>query len=126
MNIFWFFENLEAKLVQRKELIARKVKCCVCGGSLRDSETINLVCLMKEAEWKHPCWGNFLLGLMGFASAVVCDKCVKENKEPKYAVEWNNDVSVVRYHLVDKLVDVPEEIFEPLDLLEPGRHGVAA
>ena len=104
--------------------IGANVKCCYCGGSLKNSR-INMVCLMKEARWKYPCWGNVLLKVWGFASAVLCDKCVKEERKPKYAVEWDKNRGVVKYHPVKDLVDVPKEIFEPLDELEPGRHGTA-
>jgi len=108
-----------------EEQIRRKVKCCACGGSLEKSRRINLVCLMKIAEWSYPCWGNLLLRVWGLASAVLCDNCVKEKKKPKYAVEWNDDLSVVKYHPVESLEDVPEEIFKVLDLIEPGRHKTA-
>ena len=105
-----------------EKLIRARVKCCACGGPL--GNRVNMVCLMKEAKWKYPAWGNVLLRVWGFASAVVCDKCLKENREIKFAVEWSQDFSIVRYHPVQKLRDVPPEIFEPLDILEPGRHGV--
>lgn len=84
-----------------------------------------MVALMKEAEWLFPTWGNFLLGVMGFASAVLCDKCIEQKKKPKYALEWDKKRGIVKYHPVDKLRDVPEQIFAPLDMLEPGRHGTA-
>lgn len=109
-----------------ENFIRAKVKCCACGGSLKDSQNINMVCLMKETKWKYPCWGNFLLGVLGFASALLCDKCVKENRKAKFAVEWDKDRGLVKYHLVEKLRDVPPEIFAPLDELEPGRHGTAS
>jgi len=106
--------------------IRAKVKCCACGSSLEKSRLINIICLMKEATWEYPCWGsNVLLKVWGFASAIICDNCAKERKEPKYAVEWNQDLSIIKYHPVEELKDVPEEIFEQLDMLEPGRHGVA-
>ena len=108
-----------------ESFIREKVKCCACGGSLKGSQQINLMCLMKEAEWEYPCWGNFLLRVHGFASAVLCDKCVKENKKVKFAVEWDKNHEIVKYHPVKDLVDVPKEIFDPLDELEPGRHGTA-
>jgi len=99
-----------------------KIKCCACGGSLENSR-INVVCLMKEAEWMYPVWGNILLGVLGFASAIMCDKCIKEGKQAKFALEWSQDLSVVKYP-VEKLKDVRKEIFEPLDELEPGRHRI--
>jgi len=110
--------------VPDERMIRAKVKCCACGGSLLDSARINVVCLMKEAEWLWPCWGNVLLGVLGFASAILSDKCLRERKRPKFALEWNQDLSIVKYHPVAELRDVPKEVFKPLDLLEPGRHGV--
>lgn len=108
-----------------EKVIRAKVKCCSCEGSLLDSRRVNMILLMKEAEWEWPCWGNVLLGVWGFAGAVVCEKCLREKKKPKFAVEWNEDFSIVKYHPVEQLKDVPEEIFKPLDVLEPGRHRIA-
>lgn len=79
---------------------------------------------MKETAWQWPCWGNLLLGVLGLASAILCDECTKEGRKPKFALEWNQDLSVVKYHSVEQLKDVPKEIFEPLDQLEPGRRRV--
>jgi len=110
---------------EKEKLIRRKVKCCACGGSLEKSSHINMVALMKVAKWKFPVWGNLLIRVWGLAVAVLCDDCVKAKKKPKYAVEWNDDLSVVKYHPVESLEDVPEEIFKPLDMLEPGRERVA-
>jgi len=107
------------------ERIKEKIKCCACGGSLADSKEINVMCLMKEAKWKYPTWGNVILRVYGFASAILCDKCLKERKKPKWAIEWNQKTLVAKYHPIGKLKDVPEEIFSPLDDLEPGRHGIA-
>jgi len=106
--------------------IKEKIKCCACGGSLADSKDINIICLMKEAEWPHPTWGNVLLQIPpSFASAILCDKCIKERKKPKWAIEWDQRTLETKYHLVEKLKDVPREIFSPLDELEPGRQGIA-
>jgi len=109
--------------------IKEKIKCCSCGGSLADSETINTVCLMKEAEWSHPTWGSTALSVYGFATAIICDKCLKEKKKPKWAVEWDQRTLAAKYHPVEKLKNVPREIFLPLALLdleyEYGRHGIA-
>lgn len=38
----------------------------------------------------------------------MCDECIKQKREPEYAVEWNNDMIKVRYHLISDLEDVPE------------------
>ena len=108
-----------------EKVIKAKVKCCACGGSLEGSH-INMVCLMKEAKWGYPCWGNILLGLWPpcFASAIVCDNCLHEKKKIKFALEWSQDLSVVKYHPLEDLKDVPKEIFDPLDELELGRHRI--
>lgn len=103
-----------------------RLKCCACGVSLKKSSKLNFVLLMKEAEWPFPWWGNLIVGVSGLAQAVVCDDCAKNRKKPKYAVEWENRTyRKIKYHPVDKLKDVPPEIFDALDVLEPGRHGVA-
>lgn len=117
--------------MDRAQKIKEKIKCCACGGSLADSKEINIMLLMKEAEWKHPTWGNIILRIQGFASAILCDKCLKEGKKPKWAIEWNQKTLVAKYHPIEELKDVPKEIFEPLEYLEPGygydprRHGIA-
>lgn len=98
--------------------IKEKIKCCTCGGSLADSKEINTICLMKEAEWKQPTWGSIILGIHGFAAAIICDKCLKEGKKPKWAIEWNQKTLAIKYHPVEKLKDVPREIFVPLVLLD--------
>jgi len=105
--------------------IREKIKCCACSGSLADSKEINVICLMKEAEWKHPTWGNVILGIYGFATAILCDKCLRKRKKPKWALEWDERTLEARYHPVKRLKDVPREVFYPLDELEPGRHGIA-
>lgn len=107
------------------EAVKKKSKCCACGGSLADSKRLNLVALTKEADWPWPVWGNYLLGLMGLAVAVFCDKCIKEKKEAKFAVEWNAKTGAITYHPVEELEDVPKDLFKPLDILEPGRHKIA-
>jgi len=117
--------QVEVRGTPSEQLIRQKVKCCACEGSLKNSPHINLVSLMKVATWKFPVWGNLLIRVWGLAVAVLCDKCVKEKRTPKYAVEWNDDLSVVKYHPVESLKDVPKEIFKPLDMIEPGRHGTA-
>lgn len=111
-------------MVDWKKLKA-KLKCCACEGTLKDSELINMIGLMKVAKWKMPHWGNATLRVWRLAMAVVCDRCVKEKKQPKFAVEWDNIGVDIKYHPVDELNDVPKEIFKPLGMLEPGRQRVA-
>lgn len=40
--------------------------------------------------------------------AILCDRCIEEKREPKYAVEWSDDFPRVTYHEVEKLKDLPE------------------
>jgi len=42
----------------------------------------------------------------------VCDECIEQRREPEYAVEWDNDLIKVRYHLISDLEDVPEILSE--------------
>ena len=100
------------------------LKCGACEAPLKDSK-LNIILLLKEIEWEQPDWGNLLLGIRGFAIGVLCDKCVREKKKPNLAVEWNTTTHAVTYHPVDKLKDVDPHLFDLLDVLEPGRHGVA-
>jgi len=86
------------------------VRCCACGGPLQDSRHINIVCLDKLATWKYPNWGNVLVMdkyPMKRASAILCDRCVKENREAKYAIEWDNEHTYARYHKVKNLKNLP-------------------
>ena len=92
-------------------MIRSRAKCCSCGGSLKDSHYMNMVSLNKVAEWQHPSWGNILVsGSGGRASAIVCDGCVDEARRSrewniKYAIEWNDEHTVFKYHPVEKLKD---------------------
>lgn len=96
------------------EDVKRKVKCCSCGTPLRNSKHINIVFLQKMANWEWPSWGNILVGVWGFACAVLCDDCVKHKKKPKFAVEWNEDLSVIKYHPIEELDDMQLELTELL------------
>lgn len=103
------------RLSEVEDKIRDNVKCCACGGSLKSSKHINGVCLNKLATWEYPCWGNILIwrvdpekGRMKRATAILCDSCIKDCREPKYAVEWNRDYSEVKYHRVEDLKDLPE------------------
>lgn len=93
---------------------------------MKNSLTVNAELLMKEAEWHEPVWGNVILRVTGFAMAFRCDDCYRDHtKKVKYAVEWNNDLSIVKYHEVEKLQNMPPEIFKLLDMLEHGRGKIA-
>jgi len=93
------------------EKIKQNVKCCACEGPLENSKFINGICLNKLATWKMPTWGNILVKDKypdPRATAILCDRCINENRPPKFAVEWNEDFSKVIYHKVENLKDLPE------------------
>jgi len=86
--------------------IKAKIRCCSCGGSFKDSGHINVVCLNKLATWQYPSWGNILVldkYPMNRASAILCDSCIQERRPAKYAIEWNNERTQVKYHKVEDL-----------------------
>jgi len=90
----------------KTEEIKAKGKCCACGKPLRNSEHINIIALDRRATWEHPRWGNVLLKLDGYAVAFLCDKCVKQGKCPKYAVEFKGNEII--YHKIDELEKISE------------------
>lgn len=99
--------------------IRNHVKCCACGGSLKPSKFVNGVVLNKLAAWKYPVWGNILVRDRYSelrAVAILCDCCIEEKRQPKYAVEWSDDYSKVRYHRVEELKDLSE--ISDKDILE--------
>jgi hypothetical protein len=92
------------------EWIRQHVRCCSCGKPLKKSKHINFVCLDKLATWNYPTWGNILVKEKypePRASAVICDKCLKEKRIIKYAVEWSRETGEVKYHPVSELRDLP-------------------
>lgn len=94
-----------------EEWIRAKVRCCACGGSLKNSRYINIITLDKLATWEYPVWGNVLVKEKypeNRASAILCDKCIRKKAKPKYAVEWDNKHTYVRYHKVEGLKDLSE------------------
>lgn len=80
-----------------------KVKCCACGVTMQSSKHINLIALERKSTWKYPECGNVLTGEKSRASAIICDECLKQNSEIKYAVEWDESLTSVKYHDVNKL-----------------------
>lgn len=91
--------------------IRANVRCCACGGSLRESRHINIMCLNKLATWEYPRWGNILVKdkyPINRASAILCDRCLDEQREIKHTIEWDLKRTYVRYHKVDDLEDLPE------------------
>jgi hypothetical protein len=89
------------------------VKCCACEGTLKDSEHINAITLDKEATWEFPIWNNILV-LDKYpenrALGYICDKCVAEGKmdRVKFAVEYQEGYTNIKYHKVEGLKDLPE------------------
>lgn len=100
-----------------EEWIREAVKCCACESKLTRSRYINCICLDKKATWKNNTWGNVIAGISGYAVAIVCDECVKSKVEPKYAVEWDDDETEVRYHSVNELKPMPEKEERLLEIL---------
>jgi len=107
-----------------EDWIRKNVKCCACGASLKNSKYINGVLLERKARWKTNTWGNFIVGLSGYAVAIVCDECVKKKAKPKFAVEWSDDKKEVRYHPVEELEPISDR--EKLLLTTLGRDTLAA
>lgn len=95
--------------------VKARVRCCSCEGSLQSSRYVNMVALLKEATWKYPVHGNILVYPKyptNRAVAVLCDRCIDQRREPKYAVEWDKDRTQVEYHRVEglkNLAPIPEE-----------------
>jgi hypothetical protein len=90
--------------------IRKNVRCCACGRPLSETRYINYVCLDRLATWKNPTWKNILLEDMSpepRALAVLCDKCIEENRLPEYAVEWDVESNLISYHRVEELTPLP-------------------
>ena len=90
--------------------VKRVVKCCACEGSMQDSKHVNLICLNKMATWEYPRWGNILVSdkyPTNRAGAIICDRCIEERRKIKFAIEWDNKRTYVKYHKVEDLKDLP-------------------
>lgn len=109
LKAFYKWRNMDWKI-----LVKRKVKCCACGGSLNDSDHINLVALDRAATWLMPVSGNALTGLeTKQAVAVLCDSCANTGKAKiRYAVEWTEHIREVIYHEYEELDPLPTRIYE--------------
>lgn len=86
------------------------VHCCSCEGSLQSSRYLNMVGLLKQATWKYPVYGNILVYKkypINRAAAILCDRCIDENRQARFAVEWNQEKTHVTYHRVEELKDLP-------------------
>jgi len=107
-----------------EKVLHAQVKCCACSGSLRSSTHINLVTLNKYATWKYPAYGNILArdpDKRGSkrAVAILCDECIEQKREAKWAVEFvgKGEDLRIRYHDIENLEDA-EPVTEE-DLEEP-------
>jgi hypothetical protein len=99
--------------------IKRNVKCCSCGEPLKNSRHINIIALDMLAEWRNPVWGNILVKDRHpepRALAIICDNCLEKRIFPVYAVEWDMEKNIVKYHPIKDLKPLPpiteEEIAE--------------
>ena len=83
--------------------------CCACREPLKDHGShVNTICLNRRAEWKHPSWGNILVpGSGGRASAIICDRCLKENNQPTHGIEWDTKGRWAKYHKIKDLKELP-------------------
>ena len=67
-----------------------EIECCACNERIGTNGTlINVIVLDKKAGWKYPVAGNVITGEYGRAIAIICDKCVRERKLPKFAIKFN-------------------------------------
>lgn len=77
-------------------------KCCACKRIIgKNGKHVNGVILNRLAEWKYPTVGNIVTGEKGKALAIVCDKCLKNNTNIKYAVKF--EIKKIVYVPVEKL-----------------------
>ncbi len=82
-----------------------QIKCCACGSTvlLRKTDTIQLVALIYKAEWNAPTW-KMPQDNTKRAVAIVCDKCHREGRTPKEAIEIDvNHGGKVSFHALEEL-----------------------
>jgi hypothetical protein len=95
--------------------MVQKTKCCFCSKVLGDTHA-SAMCLLKEATWIYPTWGNTYLGWkpgdQGWAIAFLCDDCLRKGNLPKMAVEFAG--GEIKYHPLSELKDVDPKIFDRL------------
>jgi len=66
--------------------------CCACKETITGDDTkASAIMLQKEAKWDYPTWGNVLDGTGGRAIALVCGKCLEQDRQPEYALKLNGD-----------------------------------
>lgn len=78
--------------------------CCGEGHTVRDGGShINLVMLRKLAKWPYLATVNFLIPeskKYPLANAVVCDRCLEEKREIKYAMAGIDGEGGAHYYRV--------------------------
>jgi len=90
--------------------------CLCCAGedhTIRQGGShINLIQLKKLAGWPYLAFVNFLIPKSAkypLASAVVCDRCLEENREIKYAMAGvEKDGSAEYYRVPLNELEEPE------------------
>lgn len=66
--------------------------CCACKETITGDDTkASAIMLQKKATWDYPKCGNVLEGTGGRAIALVCGKCLEQNRQPEYALKLNGD-----------------------------------
>jgi len=114
-----------------KNRIKKRVRCCVCNGSLVDSENVNFVELNLIARWSMPVVGCvYMPSAPEKAIAVLCDRCIVlrlngRELEIKCAVEWTGNLGLVKYHPVDDMVPLPAVVIKEYESYE-GLNGLGA
>lgn len=89
-----------------QNLMKRRLRCCACGGSLKAG--LAAVLVDRQATWEAPVWNNVLMeDKTARAVAFVCRKCGAEKRQPVNAVEFNEDLSIIRYYPLAELKEMP-------------------
>lgn len=66
--------------------------CCACKETITGDDTkASAIMLQKKAKWNYPVWGNVLDGTGGKATALLCGKCLEQDRQPEYALKLNAD-----------------------------------
>gem|GEM_PF-3587913 len=81
-----------------------KGHCCSCFKSLKNMVELNLIDTGKRVPYHLPYMGNIIIQApWNTGTAVLCDSCVKENKPPRYVVEFSE--GNFYYHKVEDYPD---------------------
>ena len=94
-----------------------KLLCC-CGEDhtvRQGGSHVNLVALNKIADWPYMINTNFLIPpelRQNCATAVICDRCLKDKVKIIYAITAFDTVKGIRYgrRRLDSLPDIPTEL----------------